>query len=162
MATVLQKYFDGGWLKFGDKNITCYDRLNAGNRFYADFYKAGIVDLRIPDLEKPRVDGGNSKGVPEFVLDARERFNKAVLSLTPDQTFILWNIVCLDKPIRLTRSNDYRHNIEVLKEEICKSLDALFYHYWGKNDAPKSHKIVSMISEGAKKDFERWMSGMTK
>lgn len=162
MATVLQKYFDGGWLKFGDHDITPKDRLDVGNRLYEDFYKAGIVDLRIPNLETPRVDGGGSKDVPDFVLDARDRFNKAFLSLTPDQTYILFNVVCLDKPIRLMRSNDYRHNIEVLKEEVCKSLDALFYHYYGQPDAPQKHKIVSMITDKAKKDFREWMRNMTK
>ena len=162
MATVLQKYFEKGWLKFGDAFVTDAERLDAGNRLYADFYRAGIVDLRIPDLEKPRVDGGNAKGTPDFVLDARSRFNKAILDLTPEQSFIVWNLVCLDKPVFIKQNVNYRHNIEVLKEAICQSLDALHYHYFGKNDAPKRHKIVSIISENSKKDFERWMESVSK
>lgn len=157
--TLLQKYFEDGWLKYGNAQITPKDRLDAANRFYADFYKAGIVDLRIPDLSKPRVDGGNAKGTPDFVLDARARFNKAMLSLNPDQSFILWHIVCLDKPIRLQwKKTDYRHNIEVLKEEICKSLDVLFCHYFGKPEVSNHHKITSWIDERSKEDFERWMN----
>jgi len=158
--TLLQKYFQKGWLKFGNRQISAQDRLNAGNRFYADFYKAGIVDLRIPNLEKPRVDGGNSKDTPDFVLEARERFNKAVLSLNPEQSFVLWQIVCLDKPVHLAKNNNYRHSIEVLKEEICKSLDVLFCHYWGKPETQNPHKIVSMISEEAKNDFEKWLKSI--
>lgn len=160
MATVLQKYFEKGWLKFGDAQITAQDRLNAGNRFYADFYKAGIVDLRIPDLEKPRVDGGNDKRTPDFVLDARSRFNKAFLSLNPEHSYILWQIVCLDKPLKLASGKNYNHNLEVLKEEICKSLDALFYHYYGKPCYKRHHKIVGMIDEKAQEDLKIWMDKM--
>lgn len=158
---LLQKYFEQGWLKYGDAYITQEDRLNVGNRFYGDFYKAGIVDLRIPDYSKPRVDGGNSKGVSEFVLDARERFNKAFLSLTPEQSYILWQIICLDKPIKLEwEKSDYRHNIEVLKEEICKSLDALYFHYYGKQKGKGYHKITSWLDQKSKEAFSEWREKM--
>lgn len=156
--TLLQKYFEDGWLKYGNAQITAQDRLNAGNRFYADFYKAGIVDLRIPDLSKPRVDGGNNKGTSDFVLDARSRFNKAFLSLNPEQSYIVWQIVCLDKPIVLKRKvKEYVHHLECLKEEICKSLDSLFIHYYGEPKQQRFHRIVSWLDEANKGDFEKWM-----
>lgn len=161
--TLVKKYFDDGWLKYGNAQITPQDRLNAANRLYADFYHAGIVDLRIPDLEKPRVDGGNAKGTPDFVLDARERFNRAILKLNPEQSYIVWNIVCLDKPILLKRKEkDYIHNLEVLKEEICKSLDTLFCYYWGVPEISKHHKIKSWIDERSKEDFAKWIEQLTK
>lgn len=160
--TLVKKYFDDGWLKYGNAQITPQGRLNAANRLYADFYHAGIVDLRIPDLAKPRVDGGNNKGTPDYVLDARARFNKAILKLNPEQSFIVWNVVCLDKPIGLQRkAKDYIHNLEVLKEEICKSLDALFCHYWGKPSSPNRHKITSWVDERSREDFEKWIGKLT-
>lgn len=161
MATVLQKYFERGWLKFGDASITPQDRLNAGNRLYADFYKAGIVDLRIPDLSKPRVDGGNAKGTSDFVLDARERFNKAILALNPEQSYVIWQVVCLDKPINLPQNALYRHDIEVVKEEVCRGLDALFYHYWGKIKPARRHRILAMVSQEAKEGLARWIGKLT-
>lgn len=160
MATVLQKYFEDGWLKFGNDQISAQGRFDAGNRFYADFYKAGIVDLRIPDLSKPRVDGGNAKSEHDFVLDAKTRFNKAFMSLNPEQSYILWQIVCLDKPIKLKRTDEYRHGIEVLKEKICESLDALYVHYWGKLQTVYHHRIEAFIDDKCKKDFEVWKKNL--
>ena len=154
MTTVLQKYFQKGWLKFGNKLISAQDRLNAGNRFYADFYKAGIVDLRVPDLAKPRVDGGNNKGTPDNVLDARARFNAALLCLEKDQADVVMRVVCADKGLKVP-SVDWRHNIEVAKENLCRALDGLFIHYWG---APHKAevKISGVVSNKAKEDFRRW------
>jgi hypothetical protein len=154
MATVLQKYFQKGWLKYGNRLISAQDRLNAANRFYADYYKAGIVDLRVPDLAKPRVDGGNNKGTPDYVLDARARFNAAYKALTIDGADLVMRVVCWDKQIKVN-SNDWRHDIEIAKENLCKALDGLFIHYWG---APQKAKveIKGVVSQKADEDFKRW------
>lgn len=160
---LLQKYFEQGWLKYGDEYVTPQDRLGAGNRFYADFYKGGIVDLRIPYYMKPRVDGGNAKEIAEYVLDARQRFNSALMSLNPEQSYLLWQIVCLDKPIKLEwQDDDYRHNIELLKEEICKSLDALYFHYYGRQKGGRGHRISGFFNEETKADFEKWNEKMKR
>lgn len=158
MATVLRKYFEKGWLKYGNKLISAQDRLNAGNRFYADFYKAGIENFKIPDLAKPRVDGGNNKGTPDYVLDARARFNAAYKSLTIEGADLVMRVVCWDKQIKVN-SNDWRHDIEIAKENLCKALDGLFIHYWG---APQKAKveIKGVISQKASEDFKRWLTSM--
>lgn len=154
MKTVLRKYFDKGWLKFGSRKITALDRLNVGNRFYADFYKSGIADFKIPDLGKPRVDGGNNKGTPDFVLDARARFNAAFQTLSGDQAKIVMRVVCYDKFIKVPNL-DYRHNIEVAKEKLCEGLDVLFFHYFGEPQKTKI-EINGYVSESAQEDFRRW------
>lgn len=154
MTTVLRKYFEKGWLKYGNRLISARDRLNAGNRFYADFYKAGIENFKIPDLAKPRVDGGNNKGTPDYVLDARARFNAAYHVLTIEQADLVMRVVCWDKGLKVA-SNDYRHNLEVAKENLCRALDGLFIHYWGAPEAAKID-ICGFVSQKALEDFEAW------
>lgn len=154
MTTVLRKYFEKGWLKYGNRLISAQDRLNAGNRFYADFYKAGIENFKVPDLAKPRVDGGNNKGTPDYVLDARARFNAAYKALTIDGADLVMRVVCWDKQIKVN-SNDWRHDIEIAKENLCKALDGLFIHYWGAPQKAKV-KIKGVVSQKADEDFKRW------
>ena len=159
MTTVLRKYFEKGWLKYGNRLISAQDRLNAGNRLYADFYKAGIENFKIPDLAKPRVDGGNNKGTPDYVLDARARFNAAYMTLTIDEADLVMRVVCWDKTFKINNGADYRHDLEVSKENLCKALDGLFIHYWG---APQKAKIEirGVVSEKASEDFRRWLTSM--
>lgn len=159
MATVLRKYFEKGWLKYGNKLISAQDRLNAGNRFYADFYKAGIENFKVPDLAKPRVDGGNNKGTPDYVLDARARFNAAYKALTIDGADLVMRVVCWNKTFKINNGSDYRHDLEVSKDNLCKALDGLFIHYWG---APRKAKVEirGVVSQKASEDFGRWLTSM--
>ena len=160
MKTVLRKYFEKGWLKYGNKLISAQDRLNAGNRFYADFYKAGIENFKVPDLAKPRVDGGNNKGTPDYVLDARARFNAAYKSMTIDGADLVMRVVCWNKGFGLKkRDTDYNHDLEVSKDNLCKALDGLFVHYWGKPQKAKV-EIKGVVSQKASEDFGRWLTSM--
>ena len=45
--TILEKYAAKGWLNHGDNTYSSRDRLESGNRFYADFYKSGLSAPKI-------------------------------------------------------------------------------------------------------------------
>lgn len=159
MATVLQKYLEKGWLKYGDEFVTEKGRMEAADRFYADFYKAGISDFRVPDLSKPRVDGGGVP-TPDFVLAARDRWGKAYRALNIWQADMATSVICWDRALKIKAGARYQHDLEVAKEKLCMTLDALYYHYWGKQVPVKKHKIESMISDAAEEDFQKWLQSI--
>lgn len=152
MATVLQKYFEKGWLKYGNEQIGETGRMDAAGRFYGDFYKAGISDMRIPDISKPKVDGVSAFDVPDFVLAARARFNKACRALSSDFEDVVMKVVCFDEEI----STPDRHTREVKKEYLCRGLDEIYFTYYGKMKPVYAHKIEGMVNVASDEDFNKW------
>lgn len=131
--TVLERYAERGWLDFGDKNFSAEDRVNTGLRLYSDFYHSRIVSEGVADLTRVRVDGGNNQHLPEFVLSARSRFIKAFRSIPANYVPIVGRVCLDDKEFGILRSSeDYRHMLEVAKENLCLGIDNLIYHYRGK------------------------------
>ena len=156
MATVLQKYFEKGWLKYGNEQIGEIGRMDAAGRFYGDFYKARISDMRIPDISKPKVDGMSSFDVPDFVLAARARFNKACKALSADFEDVVIKVVCLDQEIGCQD----RHTREVKKEYLCRGLDEVYWAYYGKMKPVYEHKIEGMVNAANDEDFNKWLANL--
>ena len=130
----LARYYQNGWLRFGSKYVTQVDSLRAGTQFANDFSLANIMMSGCIDYEKPRVDCSIGN-LPDVVLDARDRYGKAIRLLSKSQHNILKNICCMDKEIKFQYYEDkasYIHNLEILKETLCRGLDTLAEHYYGK------------------------------
>jgi len=64
------------------KRITA-TQLEAGNRFYADFYAAGLSPLGAVDYGKPMVDGTSPAGQSDYRAAAGERYRRACLAIGP-------------------------------------------------------------------------------
>jgi len=128
----LEKYKLKGWLDFGDKRINSLDRLQAGKRLWMDFMKSGLWTSKAINLDAVRVDGGNMKEIPESVALARQKFNQAMLAV-PEyaEWYLVREIVLYDHKvfIKKTTSAQYNHEIEMMKEDLCRGLDKLAYHY---------------------------------
>ena len=146
MKTVLEKFYNRGWLNVqrgmnpaGVASIypwmSADDRLRAGRRLYRDFYLSGIEATKIPDLIKPRVDGGNNKNLTESQTEHLDSFHKALRVIPAEFYEVVSAIVLDDKDIRLTNREDnrairlYNHTI---KMKLCMGLDRLAGYYKGK------------------------------
>ena len=56
--SILEKYYQRGWLKYGNKNISAEERLCAGYVFYQSYIKSHVLSVGVIDFVKPHVDGG--------------------------------------------------------------------------------------------------------
>ena len=131
--TVLEKYSDMGWLDFGSALYSNEDRLKVGLRFAQDFYLSGFENSGVVDLSKEKVDC-SGKDLSVLVLDARDRYNKALVSIPANMVDLMTSICCFDKEVKVEKITvqQYRHDLEVLKEMICRGLDSLIEHYHGR------------------------------
>lgn len=132
--TVLEKYSDMGWLDFGSKFYSNEDRLTVGLRFAQDFHYSGFENSGVVDLSKEKVDCSGRSDLSNAVLDARNRYNKALLAIPANVVDIITRVCCLDLEIKVERVTvqQYRHDLEILKEMICQGLDSLIEHYNGR------------------------------
>ena len=145
MPNVLETYARNGQLGFGDKMFSADDRVAIGKRFYADFYKSRLSNQGALNLLKVRVDGERYQNLPEYVLDARNRFFKAIRAIPTPYVSVVCRVCLEDKKIKVPSSNDrlYRHNREVALENLCLGLDHLIYHYKGRTDS--RHRKPSVL-----------------
>ena len=128
--TVLEKYAKKGWLKFGNKKFSGGDRLFAGHRFYTDYVKSHALSYGVVDLKKPRVDGG-FWGWSDEMIDLKDSFLKAYESISKKYRPLISKVVLEDKELKFEKQN-YVHDLEVAKENLCLALDELIYFYYGK------------------------------
>lgn len=144
MKTVLEKFYSQGWLKVSKglgKGVTSIypwmsaeDRLRAGKRLYSDFYLSGLQHSAIPDLIKPRVDGGKNKGMTEGQAVHFDALCRALRAIPREFFPVVSAIVLDDRNILLPQSNtsksawNFNHTIKV---QLCWGLDRLVGHYKG-------------------------------
>ena len=127
----LERYYSKGWLNYGTLRHNANERLSAGNRLAADFYKSKIAPVSANDVSKVRVDGGGTSNTPDSILDARTRFNAACNAVPFEFWGVVSRVCCDDKELAITgntaRQKAYaKHNAAML---LCLGLDRLIDHY---------------------------------
>lgn len=135
----LEKYYAKGWLVYGDKNISSEERLAAGIAFWEEHESCQYGTVRLPDLAQPKVDYTPKMSTPVFLLDARAKFEKAQKKLTEGQRKLLFRVLLSNLPIATQGATiaEYKHNLELCKECLCRGLDRLVIHYGGKRNRPQ-------------------------
>ena len=108
-------------------------QYNAGCRYYADAYAAGIMASGVPDLEQERVDGGRHKDVSEYRLEAAQRYNAALRSVSRRSAEILQYAVLLEMPLTdwgdARRFPQARERRAIAIDRLTVALDELDRHY---------------------------------
>lgn len=130
--TLIERYHAKGWLDFGDRRLTADDRLNAAEVLQRDFEKSRFPASKAVDLSTPRVDGGNMKNEPDSVLRARDRYFKAVQAVSGQYWLTVRTICLYNEPEETDCAvNDrrYKHELEMIKDRLCRGLDNLVFHY---------------------------------
>lgn len=135
--TQLQRFKREGWLSVEHfKSIYRWmsedDRLRAGNRLYNDFYQSGVTTTAIPDLLKPRVDGGQFKNLSETQAIHLNSFRKALRVIPAEFYCVVRAIVLDDRNILFSQTNmskKKQHFNHLVKQQLCWGLDRLVNHY---------------------------------
>lgn len=112
------------------------DQYAAGCRLYADWYHAGLASSGVIDPARVVVDGGQSAGANDRILDAAGRFKKALLAVGKVHSHPLVNIVLLAQ--RLEDYGRARYGLADGKDSRLKAittlqdaLTSLDHHYYG-------------------------------
>lgn len=141
--SLIERYFQKGWLEFGDKRLTGDIRLDSATRLASDFYYSRFPQAGATDYTKDRVDGGQNKTEPESVLIARDRFFKAMKSIPQEFRKLIRDIVLFEKRplIAGMTKRQYDYNLHLMKVDLCRGLDRLACHYGAR---PTNCKIKAM------------------
>jgi hypothetical protein len=120
------------------------DQYNAGCRYYATFYRAGLSNERAQDLSLERVDGGGFKDITDTVLAARNAHNKTLKILDSDSLMVLTEVVINGTELNDFADARFKHSAQrerrfLGRYLIRKALDQLANHYW----PPRRGGIVS-------------------
>lgn len=129
--SVLEVYQKIGYLEYGNKRWTATDRVNVGKRIHDDYYMA-THGIQAIDYGKEKVDCFGLKLESDKVLEAKERFARAMKAMPLEFRNIVFRVCCEDKrivePERLTRWN--RKLFLVTQAQLLSlGLDRLVKHY---------------------------------
>lgn len=139
--SVLEIYQKIGYLDYGQKKWSSDDRLKVGNMLHDDFYLA-THGIQAINYEKERVDCFGLKLESDKMLEAKERFARAMKSIPLEFKGIVFRVACEDKriaePQRLTRWN--RKIFLVTQAQLLSlGLDRLIKYYLKKNKRIKNY-----------------------
>ena len=127
----LERLGRDGYLDFGNPRYSALDRVSAGNRLWRDFYRSRIESSGVNDMTKVRVDGGGGQQMSQSVLEARDRFNKAIRVLPQEFIGVVTRVCCEDKELVLVEKSERKRTQEKHRQAmvLCLGLDRLVEHY---------------------------------
>ena len=131
------------------------DQYQAGSRYFADAYMAGLLPSGAIDPARERVDGATYKDIPEYRIAAQTRFNRVCLILSPIERHILDDVVLAEMPLEVY-ADRFRH-LPMRRERwiaalttFRNALTALAMAY----DGPRrSHGIVATHADDYRPRF---------
>ncbi len=134
--SVLEKYYDMGYLSLFEDKFSADDRLFAGKRIAFDYYMANRSNLQSVKqfLVNIRTTGDSGK---ESQLYYKERYFRAIRAI-PKEFWAAIRFVCIDDNEITDNKNPkgsvlYKHNVYCLKVFLCLGLDRLSEFYSQKN-----------------------------
>ena len=135
--SVLEKYYDLGYLSLFEDKFSADDRLLAGKRIAFDWYMANRSNLQSVKqfVVNIRTTGDSGK---ETQLYHKERYIKAIRTL-PKEFWGPIRFVCIEDNEISDNKNPkgsalYKHNVYCLKVLLCLGLDRLCTYYSQKNE----------------------------
>lgn len=127
----LERLARDGYLDFGSSRYSALDRVSAGNRLWRDFYRSRIESSGVNDLTKVRVDGGGGQQMSQSVLEARDRFNKAIRVLPQEFIGVVTRVCCDDEDLHIDEQSERKKVYAKHRQAmvLCLGLDRLVEHY---------------------------------
>lgn len=133
--SVLEVYQKIGYLEYGNKRWSSDDRVKVGNYIHDDYYLA-THGIQAIDYGKEKVDCFGFKFESEKVLEAKERFARAMKSIPLEFRKIVFRVCCEDQRIQedkqLTRWNRKLYLV-TQAQLLSLGLDRLIRHYLKRN-----------------------------
>ena len=130
---VLYRYADAGWLDMGDKRYTAEDRIRVAERLHRDFRLSQFSDCKAVELGKitPEICGDFT--LLDNVLDARTRYQQAMMSI-PHEFWLSVRRVCIEDKELFDNDNgeskrQQAYRTYAAKVDLCRGLDRLIEHY---------------------------------
>ena len=135
--SVLEKYFDGGYLKLSDSNFSAEDRKKVGEQLAKDFYLGNYHNLQSVKLfaDNIRSTGSYSR---EEALFYKERYLNAIRAI-PAEFWPAVRCVCIEDKELFSRpeipknSLLHKNNIYHQKMLLCLGLERFIKFYLQKN-----------------------------
>ena len=128
--SVIEDYFERGLLATVGGKFTPEYRLAAGLQLAFDFYRGRLQSITAIDYEKDRVDT-SAKKEPDFVLDARDRYIKAMKDVPAEFWGVVSDVCCFDKLIKgmgqTKQQKLYNRNMKIC--DLCRGLDYVIKGY---------------------------------
>lgn len=117
----------------GQGKITPIQR-QAAERFFADYYNAGLAPLGAVDYSKVMVDGSKSSSTSDFRFAASDRYRAATGALSTGVLKIVDRIVLREMPVEtagrdVTGRKDAKQARAVAMFALTEGLDTLALHY---------------------------------
>ena len=134
--TILEKYYDKGWLKRGSGLYSAEDRLWAGRFFYADFEKSRVRSEGVRDMATPFVEGGLKVSSVESRLAAKDRFMKVCKCMDLGQRSLMMQVVIENKD-----AVGKGVFAKEMKKRLCRALDCLVFYYAKKRESKNEERI---------------------
>lgn len=129
--SVLEDYFERGLLGIVPSRWTPEYRFLAGQQLALDFYKSRLQSVSAINYEKDRVDVSASNNEPAYVLDARNRYNKAIKDVPAEFWSVVSEVCCFDKLIKgigkTKQQRLYNRNMKLC--DLCRGLDYVIKGY---------------------------------
>ena len=128
--SVIEDYFERGLLGTVAGKWTPEYRFAAGLQLAHDFYRGRLQSITAIDYEKDRVDT-SIKSEPDFVLDARDRYLKAVKDIPAEFKGVVSEVCCMDKLIKGVGNNrsEKEKNKHLQICDLCRGLDYVIKGY---------------------------------
>lgn len=128
--SVIENYFEQGLLDTVAGKFTPEYRLAAGQQLAIDYYRGRLQSITGIDYEKDRVDV-SIKSEPDFVLDARDRYLKAIKDVPAEFWGVVNNVCCLDRFIKGVGSSERKRRETKFVQicDLCRGLDYVIKGY---------------------------------
>ena len=122
--SILEKYYQKGWLKCGSQKISAEERLFAGYVFYKSYVLSHVLSVGVIDFEKPHVDGGLRFNPVEGKFLLRDKFLKAYRTIDISCRQIVQTVVLENKALAVSKND-----LPLVKAMLCAGLDGLVSYY---------------------------------
>ena len=130
--TILEKYYDLGYLSLFEEKFGAADRLLAGQRIAFDYYMANRCSLQSVKqfVTNIRTTGDSGR---ESQLYYKERYFRAI-RVIPKEFWPTVRFVCIEDNEITDNKNPkgslgYKHNVYCMKVFLCLGLDRLSEFY---------------------------------
>lgn len=140
--STIEKYAISGYLDHAKYDAATL--LSTADKFYEDYYTANINKISAINPEKTRVDCKGRRREPKKVLEAIDRYNKAIRILPKKMLDIVERVCCEDKEIAFPRNANERI-IQIPLKILTTGLCLLTEHY-NKNHKTNERFIYLLLT----------------
>jgi hypothetical protein len=146
---VVLRMADGDILSYlSGRGVINAEQLQCGERFYRDWYNAGLAASGVIDPTRVVVDGGNSEPAMMRKMEAAQEWGNAIRAIGTVHSHPLTAMVLLEEPatvyaMRNTGYKDPKYARVIAYDRLKQALEALVVYYLGKSRKPRQRSFMT-------------------